>query len=94
MRSYVISTLMFFTFTASAAQGDLQEYTVSTMKSRFGDTIYALSCNNGSTICKYNWETLCESGKAKNTTPLGGVSDDAPSYIRVDGRPARIYICE
>ena len=71
-----------------------EEYDVVSLKTPFGDTVYGIRCKNGTTNCKYKWESLCKAGTAKNSDPLGGISD-VPGYSRDGGnRPVRMFVCK
>jgi len=69
------------------------EYDIVSLKTPFGDTVYGLRCKNGTTNCNYKWDSLCKVGVAKNSDPLGGISD-VPGYSRDgDNRPIRMFVC-
>lgn len=59
-----------------------------------GQPIYFLRCNNGTTTCAYDWNSLCENGKPLNADLLKGVGGKEPSFIRdQDGIPLRMFVC-
>jgi hypothetical protein len=79
---------------AKPAEG--AEYKVITVKSpRDGKPVHLLICKNGTAQCSYKWDQLCESGKAQNTNPLGGIGGDVPAFIRNgEGTPMRMFVCQ
>lgn len=59
-----------------------------------GQLIYFLRCDNGTTTCAYDWNSLCENGRPLNADLLKGVGGREPAFIRdKDGTPLRMFVC-
>jgi hypothetical protein len=59
-----------------------------------GQPIYFLRCNNGTTRCAYDWNSLCENAKPLNADLLQGMGGKEPTFIRdKDGTPLRMFVC-
>lgn len=70
------------------------EYVVSGYVSKSGNQVYLLKCKNKTTLCYYEWETLCKQGTAKNVDPEGNVIE-APGYVRdKDNTPLLMFACK
>lgn len=70
------------------------DYDVLVYKTKTGEALYALVCDNGTTDCNYKWASLCNDGVAQNSDPWGGATP-APAYARdKKNRPMRLFVCK
>ncbi|MFD0913391.1 hypothetical protein [Methylophilus luteus] len=71
-------------------------YEIFTSKTK-GGTVYYLHCKNNTLQCGYNWDELCEGGKAVAANPLGAPLPDRGNVPTTTNDPdiglLRIFMC-
>lgn len=70
------------------------EYVVRSYISKSGNQVYLLICKNKTTMCNYQWATLCTKGIAIDVDPEGN-EIQGPGYSRNSQNiPMRMFRCK